>query len=138
MLVLKIIGVIVALVIANFIIDKFNQYTNKKYRYEFIDWGSYFIVAISYAFIFFGERAYTNAYISNGDILNGQLLVGIGIIGLIFMSYINIKSTNLLMGILGSLFQFTIYIGLAIIGAVILFIASAVFSQTKPVYNLNR
>jgi len=137
MLVLKIIGILAALFVTHLIIDYLNKYTDKKYNYEFIDWNSYFIVAISYVFIFIGEKAYSHAVESSGDILNGQLLIGIGIIGLITMLYLNIKNTNFLVGILGTLFQFAIYGVLAVVGLIALLLAGAFFSQTKPVYNLN-
>jgi len=137
MLVLKIIGILVAVLISYLIIDYLNNYTHKKYNYEFIDWNSYFVVAISYAFIYFGEKAYVHAVESNGDILNGQLLIGIGIIGLIIMLFINIKKTNFLVGVTGTVFQFAVYGVLAVVGLVAILIAGAFFSQTKPVYNLN-
>jgi len=137
MLVLKIIGIIVALVITYFIVEKLNKYTMKKYKYEFVEWYSYLIVAFSYGFIYLGWLIYENALKVNGDILNGQILVGIGILGLFYMLVINIKKTNFFMGLFGTIFQFTIYLALAVVGAIVFLIVSAALSETKPVYNVN-
>ncbi len=137
MTVLSIIGIIAAIWFAYISIKNYNINTYEQYRYKFFDWDSYFIIAISYAFMFFGRMNYFEALKDGGDILNGQVLIGMGILGLAYMLLVNIKSTSIYTGITGTIYQLIVYSVLAVVGIFAMFAAFIFFADTKPVYNIN-
>ena len=69
MTVLFIVGLIVLVLVVYLIVKAFNEYTNKKYKYEFFHVGSLFIVSISYGCLYFGYFLYEKAVRGYGDIL---------------------------------------------------------------------
>jgi len=137
MFVLKVLGVILGLYLLYEFIKLLNRVSDKKYNYKFFDEGSAFIVSIGYYFCYFGYSWYEDAVRVGGDILNGSILMGIGAIILLIMMYINIKSTNLFMGVVFGIFQFLVYIPVAVIAFYLVVVIIAALFQTKPVYVLN-
>ncbi|MCK9329076.1 MAG: hypothetical protein M0Q94_04295 [Candidatus Cloacimonetes bacterium] len=137
MLVLSIIGGAILVFILFMIVQSINKYSYKHFRYEFYNKRNFIIISISYGLIYFGKRGYETALIKHGDILNGQLLMAIGILGIFYALYYNIKRTNFMFGFFMSLFQAMLYLPLAVISFFILLGALAYFSDTKPVYVVN-
>lgn len=137
MLVLKIIGVLIALFLVYKIIVKVNEFTIKKYRYEFFNMGNFIASAIGYGMIYFGSKWYMSALDKQGDTLNGIILFTIGIILILAVIYINVTNTSLSEGLGFSLLQAPIYSVLSIAAIFALIAAIAYFSETKPVYQIN-
>jgi len=137
MLVLKIIGVLAAVILVYILVVKVNGYTIKKYRYEFFNMGNFIASAIGYGMIYFGSRWYISALDKQGDILNGIIVCTIGIILILAVIYINITNTSLSEGLGFSLLQAPIYSVLSVAAIVALIVAIAYFSETKPVYQIN-
>ena len=137
MFVLKIIVFLIALFLVYRFIVEVNEYTMKKYSYEFFNWGNYFASAAGYGFIYFGNNWYTDALKNGGDLLNGELLVLIGFILIVSVVTYNVKMTSILIGLTLSIIQLILYIGFAIAGFFILIMAIAFFAQIRPVYSIN-
>ncbi len=137
MLVLKIIAGILILWFLYWSIKTLNEKVIRKFNYDFFDQGNFIIAFISNLFIYFGREWYIEALEKSGDILNGIILMGIGGVGLLLLVIINIRQTNFLVGLIGSVIQ----IALFAIGSYFVFffilIAIAFLSNTRPVYNLN-
>jgi len=137
MLVLKIIGILIAVFLVYLLIVKVNEYTIEKYRYEFFNMGNFLLSAVGYGLLYFGYKWYMNALEKNQDILNGQILIGIGLILILTVIYYNIKNTSGPTGLIFSLIQAPIYSVLAVFAVIALIAAVAFFSETKPVYNIS-
>ena len=137
MTVLTIILSILGIYIIYELVKMFDSYMYDNYKYKFFEMTNYIIITISYALLYFGYTIYQSALVANGDTLNGILLVVFGLIGLIFMVYVNIINTDLFSGLWGSLFQFSVFTVLALIGLIILVVMIIFFANTKPVYNIN-
>jgi len=138
MIVLGIIGFIAVGLLLYWLVTVVNNYSYKKYKYEFFNMQNFVITAISYAFLFFGNNWYTDALKANGDLLNGGILIGIGVVTVLYVVYINIKRTDLLFGLFFTLFQLILYVALTLGAVLALLVVMAALSETKPVYNLNK
>lgn len=137
MLILKILAGLAVMYILYMIAIEINKYTQKRYRYLFLDKVTLATSLSGYGALFVGYGWYMNALKNHGDILNGQILIGVGLALLIWTIYSNIKNTDLLIGSLFTVIQQIIYIAVGIGGAVILFFLFAAFAQAKPVYRIN-
>jgi len=137
MIVLKIIGILIAVFLVYLLIVKVNEYTIQKYRYEFFNMGNFLISAVGYGLLYFGYKWYMSALEKNQDILNGQILIGMGLILIFAVVYYNIKNTSRPTGLVLSLVQAPIYSVLAVFSLVMLIAVVAFFSETKPVYNIS-
>ena len=136
-MVLKILGVIVALIVLYAIFTEMNDYSYKKYKYEFFSVAHLLQVIIGYWIIYFGSTLYTDALKHSGDILNGELLMGIGVIVVAIVLYKNFKAVPLSVALLFSAFELALCAPLAVAVLFILIVAVGVFAETKPVYVLN-
>ena len=137
MIVLTIILSILGLYIIYEIVKRFDSSMNQRFGYKFFNKISYIIISASYALIYFGYKLYQSSLLSSGDTLNGTLLIIFGIIGLCVMIYVNILNTDISFGLMGSLFQFTIFSVLAVIGFIALVMVIMSFLSAEPVYNIN-
>lgn len=138
MLVLSIIGIIAGLIIIYMGVMSANRYTQRRFRFEFFDWAGYLLVALCDGLLYFGYTWYMEALShSGGDLLNGQILMGLGSMVAIFIVYRNIKSSNTAIGVLGTLLQFVIFSGLAVVGFFAILMAIGAASQVRPVYSIN-
>ncbi|QOY53205.1 hypothetical protein [Candidatus Sulfurimonas baltica] len=138
MLVITIIGFIVAIITVYSLVLWVNEYSVKRYRYEFFNFSNYLATAIGYGMIYFGEGWYREALANNQDILNGQVLIVIGFLLVVLVIYSNIKNTSFIFGVVMTVIQLALYAVLAVVGFYVLLAAMAFFSQTKPVYSINR
>jgi len=137
MLILKILAALVALYVIYLIAVAINQFTQKRYRYLFLNQTTLITSLSGYGALLFGYSWYMNALDKHGDILNGQILIGIGVVLLFWTIYSNIKNTGLLIGIIFTVIQQIIYFVVAAAGALILFLLFAAYAQAKPVYRID-
>lgn len=137
MTVLVILGLAIGAYLLYFSAVKFNEYTQKQYRYLFFQMNSFLAIAISYGLLFFGNRWYETALDKGEDTLNGIILMVIGVIIIIAMIIKNFYETDFITGLFGTLFQLSLYVLCTIIGAFVLLVLFAIAAQTRPVYNLN-
>jgi len=136
MTVLYILGFIAAGIILLKIINFINNYSQRRYRYEFFNWGNYVVSTIGYFLVWYGNIWYQEELLINGDILNGQLLLMIGAILIIGVLYNHMNQTNFFFGLIVGIFQLVIYLPLAIFGVFAFVMVIAWFMDTKPVYRI--
>lgn len=136
MTVLFILGTITAVLVLLLIVSWINNFSEKRFGYQFFNYGNLAIISIGYFMIIFGESWYSEALANNGDILNGQLLIGIGVTILISTLINHIRKTTFWFGTTVGVFQFLLYIPLSFLAAFALLIVIAWLSETKPVYRL--
>lgn len=137
MIVLTIIGVVLAALFVYIFIISINEFTLKRFNYEFFSWGNYVATGFGYGFLIFGFNWYERVYISGvGDLLNGQILLLLGLLIILIVIYINIKNTTLFLGLLLSFIQLLIYVVLVAMGLIVLFFIMAFFAQARPVYKI--
>jgi len=137
MLILKILAALVALYVIYLIAVAINQFTQKRYKYLFLNQTTLITSLSGYGALFFGYSWYMNALDKHGDILNGQILVGIGALLLLWTIYSNIKNTDLIIGVIFTFIQQILYFVVAAAGALILFLLFAAYAQAKPVYRID-
>ena len=137
MLVLKIIAGITLLWSLYWVITTLNEKVMQKFKYDFLDSGSFGIAFVSNLFIYFGHMWYLEAIEKSGDILNGMVLIGIGIVGLLLLTFINIKRTNFIIGITGSVIQIALFGIASFFAFFLIFLAFAFMANARPVYNIN-
>lgn len=136
MKVLLILGVIAAVIVLIMIVGAINNYSERRYNYEFFNWGNYISSAIGYFLLWYRNTWFNEAVVYNGDLLNGQLMMGIGVMFIVGVLYTNIKYTNFFFGLIIGIFQLMIYLPLALFGFIALVMALAWLSDTKPVYRI--
>jgi len=137
MVVLTIIGVIVGLIFLAYFIGASNKYSKKVYKYEIFNMGTFIISAIGFLAIYFGNSWYTTALKKHGDILNGELMIVIGTLLLLGVLYVNIKNTSFMYGLIMSVVAGIIYAAATPLIFFAFLLATAFFSETKPVYRIN-
>ena len=108
MTVLLILGFVLLIVLAYYISKKFNAYTYKRFQYEFFEIVSSLFIAASYVALYIVYYIY-DKYTESSTLLNAQVLIVIAIVILVIVVIINIKRTNLFIGIVGSILQFVLY-----------------------------
>jgi len=137
MLVLKILIAIIIVVVLALIIKSINNYTIKKYNYDFFNYGNLILISIAYFGAFFGYKWYINALHTHADTLNGILLIGISGIIILSVFIYNIRKTSFLFGFFIGIIQLLLYIPLSMFVALIILLFIAWASETKPVYVWN-
>lgn len=135
MFILSLIGIVITALIIYWLIEEINKETYKNEKYRFFTTEHTIGFVTSYIIMLVGFLAMKDNWLN--DWINGAviMLVGIGILVLIIHN--NFTHTSRSLAIQGSIVQVILYIPIAIAGIVVLFIAYAIFSQTKPVYNIN-
>jgi len=137
MTVLYILGFLAAVFALMLIVMWINEFSNKRFDYEFFNWGNFAITALGYLSLWYGNDWFKEASTAGGDILNGQILIGIGAVFVIGSFLNNIRRTNFLFGVFAGVYQLAIYVPLSIASAFVLLILAAWAMETKPVYNIN-
>jgi len=137
MLILKILAALAVLYALYMIAVEINKYTQKKYRYLFLNKITLITSLSGYGASFFGYNWYVNALSQHGDILNGQILMAIGAILLLWTIYTNIDKTGLFTGTIFTVIQQVIYLVVGAAGLFILVLLFAVYAQAKPVYRID-
>ncbi|WP_321313649.1 hypothetical protein [Halarcobacter sp.] len=138
MLVLKIIAVAIALFLLFGLMMKLNEYAYKKYSYEFFTETTFGIYMTIYASAYIGYEWYISSLKDEKDILNGIVVMVISFLIFLGTAIYNIKSTKFLFGLVFTIIQAILFIPFCVIGLIVIAFAIAYFSQTKPVYQVNK
>jgi len=125
MTVLAILGILIGLFLIYMLTQKLNDFTMHRFNYELFEIGSAIIVSIGYYCLYFGYGMYQVALADGGDILNGIVLLALGgiLVGLIVLQ--NIRQIDIPSGLLLSIVQLIIYVGVAVGGLILVFLAVA-------------
>ena len=137
MLILKILAALAVLLILYFIAIEINKYTQKRYRFLFLNKTTLTTSLSGYGSLLVGYNWYVNTLEKHGDILNGQILIGVGTLLLFWTIYNNIKNTGLVVGTLFTLIQQLLYLMIGAGGLFILLVLVLVSAQAKPVYSID-
>jgi hypothetical protein len=142
MLILKIILVVAAMSSLVFGLSRFNLHCSRKFGHMFFTKSMFYATATALAFIVAGCVWRQSAVETNGDQLNGVVLIVIGALIAIAMIVGNIRQTNLVYGIGGSIVQLGIFSVLAYVSItvmiVVLFFQFLMLVSAKRVYVINR
>ena len=133
MIVLKIIGIVVFLLLVYGLMEKLNNYTYKKYSYEFFTLSTLGIYIAIYCGLFFGWKW----YLKSDDPLNGILVIAIALAIFAFVFIQNIKKTTFKFGFFFTFVQAILYIPISVVGLIVFLCAIAFFAQAKPVYRID-
>lgn len=141
MLVLKILGVVVAILAFITALVGFEMHCYKKFSHRFFTMFTYIFTTIAIGLGMIGHYWYQNSLTSGGDVLNGIVVMILGGLAVLILIFTNFKKTNLLYGIAGSAIQLAIFGILAQI-SLVLFVILAVGAiiesvSAKPVYVVN-
>lgn len=137
MVVLGIIGLTLVALLIFWMVVVINEYSESTFDYQFFNLQNFTVACIGYAGLYFGNRWYENELAIHGDLLNGQILMGIGVLFLLWVFYINIKRTNIYLGLSVTVIQLVLYASLSVFALFALLLAAAMLMETRPVYNLN-
>ena len=117
--------------------NRLNNYTDRKYKYEFFTFESLGTYVFINAGLFFGYRWYTSAVETKGDELNGILIMSFALCLFIYVLVKNIRYSNFIVGLIITIVQVIVYLPCSIIGFFSAIYILSYFAQTKPVYNIN-
>ena len=137
MLVLKIILFLFLVALIFFILNKINEFTYKKYQYEFFTLEYLFAYTCILGLAYWGYDWYNEALESDGDILNGIVIIIISSAIYLFVLINNIKKSNFFFGLIITIFQTLVFLPFSFIAIIVIFLALLFLSGTRPVYNLN-
>jgi len=138
MLVIKIILGSLILFSLYYIISRLNEKAIATYKHDFFSTNLFILAFVSYVSIYSGHFWYVEELASNGgDPLSGALVMSFGIIGLLTILILNIKQTNILVGVIGTLIQLQLFMLGSFFAVFIIIAAIAGISQVRPVYNIN-
>ncbi|KAB7881231.1 hypothetical protein [Poseidonibacter ostreae] len=138
MKVLTVIGIAILCMLLTWLIGTMNEKTYEKYKFRFLGFDFFTLYAVITGLSYFGHKWYLSALEIDGDLLNGLLLMSFATILFILILVANIKRTSFFIGIGITLLQTIIYVPLSVVSFIALLIALAYFSQTKPVYTVNK
>ena len=137
MLVLKIVIGILLLWALYWVITGLNNKVMQKFKHDFLDSGSFGIAFVSNLCIYFGHMWYIEALEKSGDVLNGMFIMEVGGIGLLFLVVLNIRKTNFVVGLTGSVIQIALFGIASFFAFFLIFLVGAFFANARPVYNIN-
>lgn len=142
MLVIKILAGL-AIIFALYIsVSKFNNHCSGLFGHAFFTRNAFLVTVASLVFLIVGNMWRQSAAVHHGDVLNGTVVMLIGAGITFFMIYSNIKRTNLVYGIGGSVVQLGLFFALAYISIpfviIGLFCYFFTLASAKPVYIVNR
>ncbi|QKJ22310.1 hypothetical protein [Poseidonibacter lekithochrous] len=121
-----------------FFMFRINIYTFKKLDYEYFTFGYFGAFATINLLLYFGKDWYEEALKMNGDILNGILLMSFAVMLLIYILYVNIRTSSFLFGILITALQAAMYFPFTIVlfpGAIFIF---GFFSQVSEYFEAKK
>lgn len=137
MLILTLIGLLIAAFAIYAFILWFNKYTYDHVQYAFFTKEHSIAMVFSYLLMFFGNGWMQTALKNHDDWLNGAIVLAAGGVLLIGVIINNFKKAPRRYAIAGSLAQLIVYVPLSIGAVIIVAVAAAWLSETKPVYNIN-
>lgn len=138
MLVIKVLIGALVLFSLYYIISRLNEKAIASFKHDFFSTNLFVLAFVSYVSIYVGHFWYVKELATNGgDPLSGALVMSFGIIGLLTILILNIKQTNILVGVLGTLIQLPLFVIGSFFAVFIIIAAIAGISQVRPVYNIN-
>ncbi|RQU99893.1 hypothetical protein DF047_33770 [Burkholderia cenocepacia] len=142
MLVIKLLVAAGAIAAIIFGIMKFNQHCLNKFGHAFFTKPAFYLTAVTLVLLVIGGYWRHSAELNHGDTLNGIVVMGLGVALAGWMVYVNIRRTDVVYGIGGSVAQLGLFSVLAWISlplmALVLFAQFLLIAMAKPVYVVNR
>jgi hypothetical protein len=142
MLVLKILGILLAIAALVFSVITFDKHCYRKFSHRFFTAFTYITSTVAIVLGMIGFYWYNHSLTTGGDTLNGIVIIILSALVGLSLFYINFKKTNLLYGITGSALQLLIFGALAqtSITIFIIIILGALCNAfyAKPVYVVNK
>ncbi|HHY0626531.1 TPA: hypothetical protein ACVU5F_004611 [Vibrio parahaemolyticus] len=120
MLVLEIVGGLLVVAAILFLLHSFDKHYDRKFGHRFFKLSAFIILSVAVGFVWGGQLWYESALKEGGDTLNGVACMVIGVVIVFGVVIYNLKNTNLLYGLLGSLVQIAIFGTLAYVSLPIL------------------
>lgn len=142
MLVIKLIIAIAAIAAIVFGVSKFNQHCLDKFGHAFFTKPAFYTTTAALVLLIAGNYWRHSAATSHGDTLNGIALMGFGVAVACWLVYVNIRRTDAIYGIGGSVVQLDLFSALAWVSlplmALVLIGQFLLIMSAKPVYVVNR
>ncbi|WP_144030192.1 hypothetical protein [Burkholderia sp. AU16741] len=142
MLVIKLIIAIAAIAAIVFGVLKFNKHCLDKFGHAFFTKPAFYATAAALVLLIAGNYWRHSAEISHGDTLNGIALMALGAAVACWLVYVNIRRTDVIYGIGGSVVQLGLFSALAWVSlplmALVLIGQFLLIMSAKPVYVVNR
>lgn len=142
MLVIKLIVAVATIGLFAFCISKFNQHCTGKFGHAFFSKGAFFITTAALGMLIVGNMWHNSAIQQHGDTLNGIMVMAIGVLLACCLVYANIRKTNAVYGIGGSIVQLGLFSLLAWISLPFIVFGLAcqffLLLTAKHVYVVNR
>ena len=142
MLVIKLI--VVAAVIAAFAVGvtMFNHHCTAKFGHAFFTKKAFYITSAALAMLIVGNMWRHSAIQSHGDTLNGIVVMILGALLACWLVYVNIRRTDAMYGIGGSVAQLGLFSVLALVWLPLMVVALIghflLLMSAKPMYVVNR
>jgi uncharacterized BrkB/YihY/UPF0761 family membrane protein len=92
-----------------FAINSINEHCDRKFGHEFLTMDFLYICTFAYLIFFCGRFWYSHALQTRGDTLNGIIVMILGILIFLFIIFLNVRSSNYVYGILGSVVQIALF-----------------------------
>ena len=123
-------------------ITKFNQHCAAKFGHAFFTKTAFYITAAALGLLVVGNLWRHSAIQSHGDALNGIVVMVLGALLACWLVYVNIRRTDALYGIGGSVAQLGLFSALAWVWLPLMVLALIgqflLLMTAKPVYLVNR
>ncbi|BFG80540.1 hypothetical protein PTKU46_85740 [Paraburkholderia terrae] len=142
MLVIKLILAVVVIGALIFGIKQFNQHCMSRFGHAFFTKRAFYITATAIAVFTVGNMWRRSSLEGHGDTLNGIVLMVVGVLIACWLIYENVRRTNSIWGIVGSVGQLGLFSVLAWVWlplmAIALLCQFLALASAKPVYVVNR
>ncbi|KVA16851.1 hypothetical protein [Burkholderia ubonensis] len=142
MLVIKLIIAIAAIATIVFGITKFNQHCLDKFGHAFFTKPAFYATTVALVLLIAGNYWRHSAALNHGDTLNGIAIMAIGVAVAGWLVYVNIRRTDAIYGIGGSVVQLGLFSALAWVSlplmALVLVGQFLLIMTARPVYVVNR
>ncbi|MGU7843796.1 hypothetical protein ACV22V_30565 [Burkholderia sp. AW33-5] len=142
MLVIKLIIAIAAIAAVVLGITKFNQHCLNKFGHAFFTKPAFYATTVALVLLIAGNYWRHSAELSHGDTLNGIALMALGTAVACWLVYVNVRRTDAIYGIGGSVVQLGLFSALAWVSlplmALVLIGQFLLIMSAKPVYVVNR
>lgn len=142
MLVIKLIVIAAAIAALVLGITKFNQHCTAKFGHAFFTKTAFYITAAALGLLAVGNMWRHSAIQSHGDALNGVVMMVLGALLACWLVYVNIRRTDAMYGIGGSVAQLGLFSVLAWVWLPLMVLALIgqflLLMTAKPVYVVNR
>ncbi|PMS19751.1 hypothetical protein C0Z18_13045 [Trinickia dabaoshanensis] len=142
MLVIKLLAVVAVIAALVLGITMFNQHCAEKFGHAFFTKKAFYLTAAALGLIAVGNIWRHSSIQSHGDTLNGLVLMILGTLMACWMIYVNIRRTDAVYGIGGSVAQLGLFSVLAWVWLPLMVLALIgqflLLMTAKPVYVVNR